>query len=102
MPSSSQSQLEKHIRASAANSSNVVLTNHARQRMRLRHINDPMVLDTLRAGRLALPPEPDMKHPGLVCRMQRMVAGIHVAAVVYVEYPAPGLTVLTVIDVTKD
>jgi hypothetical protein len=53
-------------------------------------------------GKLALPPEPDMKHPGLNCRMQRMVAGIHVAVVVYVEHPAPGLTVVTVIDVKKD
>lgn len=70
--------------------------------MRQRHITDPMVLETLRQGRLALPPEPDMKHPGLMCRMQRLVAGVHVAVVVYVEHPAPGLTVVTVIDVRKD
>lgn len=43
-----------------------------------------------------------MKHPGLMCRMQRLVAGVHVAVVVYVEYPEPGLTVVTVIDVKKD
>jgi hypothetical protein len=98
----SQRQLEKHIRASAVSSSNVILTNHARQRMRQRHITDPMVLEALRQGRLALPPEPDMKHPGLMCRMQRLVAGVHVAVVVYVEYPEPGLTVVTVIDVKKD
>jgi hypothetical protein len=95
-------QLEKHIRASAASSSNVILTNHAKQRMKERNINDPMVMDVLRSGRLALPPEPDMKHPGLMCRMQRLVAGVNVAVVVYVEHPAPNLTVVTVIDVRKD
>ncbi len=69
--------------------------------MRQRQINDPMVLDVLRLGQLALPPEPDMKHPGLLCRMQRFVAGIQVAVVVHVEYPAEELVVVTVIDVKK-
>lgn len=98
----SQRQLEKHIQTSATSSSNVILTKHARQRMQERHINDPMVMDVLRFGRLALPPEPDMKHPGLLCRMQRLVAGTNVAVVVYVEHPAPDLTIVTVIDVRKD
>ena len=59
--------------------------------MRKRYVNDPMVMEVLRFGNLALPPEPDMKHPGQVCRMQRFVAGIQVAVVVHVEYPAPDL-----------
>lgn len=95
-------QLEKHIRLSAENTSNIVFTTHARQRMKERRINDPMLLETLRMGRLALTPEPDMKHPGLKCRMQRFVAGVQVAVVVYVEHPAPELVVVTVIDVLKD
>ena len=70
--------------------------------MKQRHVNDPMVLEVLRLGRLGIPPEPDMKHPGLLCRMQFFVSGIQVAVVVYVEYPAPDLTVVTVIDVKKD
>jgi hypothetical protein len=70
--------------------------------MRKRYVNDAMVMQVLRAGNLALPPEPDMKHPGLVCRMQRFVAGMQVAVVVYVEHPAPLLTIVTVIDVTKE
>lgn len=98
----SHSQLEKHIRASASSSSNVVWTVHARERMRQRLITDPMALETLQKGRLALSPEPDMKHPGLKCRMQRQVAGVNVAVVVYVEHPEPELTVVTVIDVKKD
>ena len=70
--------------------------------MRQRQINDPMVLDVLRKGTLALPPEPDIKHSGLLCRMQRFVAGKTVAVVTYLEYPAPSLTVVTVIDINKD
>ncbi len=46
-----------------------------------------MVLEALRMGRFGLPYEPDMKHPGIVCRMQRFVAGQEVAVVLYVEHP---------------
>ena len=51
---------------------------------------------------MAANPEPDMNHTGLKCRMQRYVAGVQVAVVVYVEYPATDLVVVTVIDVKKD
>ena len=98
----SNRQIEKHIRSSAGDSANVAITYHARTRMRQRQINEQMVLDVLRKGNLVLPPEPDTKHPGVLCRMQRFVAGVTVAVVTYVEYPAPGLTVVTVIDVKKD
>jgi hypothetical protein len=53
--------------------------------MRQRYVNDPMVLEVLCLGSCALPPEPDMKNPGLLCRMHRFVAGIQAAVVVYVE-----------------
>ena len=69
--------------------------------MRQRQINDPMVLEVLRMGSFALPPEPDLKHTGLLCRMHRFVAGVEVAVVVYVEYPATDLVVVTVMDVKK-
>lgn len=98
----SDRQLERHIRASAEDSKHVVYTAHARKRMRQRHVNDPMVLEVLRKGSFALPPEPDMRHPGLICRMQRFVAGMQVAVVVYVEYPASDLVIVTVLDVKKD
>ncbi len=80
----------------------MIYTEHARKRMRQRYVNDPMVLEVLRLGSFALPPEPDMKHTGLKCRMQRFVAGIQVVVVVYVEYPQTDLIVVTVIDVNKD
>lgn len=97
----SDRQLERHIRASAADPANVALTMHAKQRMVQRGIRLEMVMDTLRQGILVRPPEPDMRFPGVKCEMQRMVAGVNVAAVVYVEYPQPGLTVVTVIDVSE-
>jgi hypothetical protein len=34
--------------------------------------------------------------------MQRFVAGMQVAVVVYVEYPSPDLVAVTVIDIRKD
>lgn len=69
--------------------------------MRQRRINDPMVLEALRKGVVTREPEPDTKTEGLRCIMQRYVSGIHVAVVVLVDHPAPNLTVITVMDVTK-
>ena len=102
MAKPSNRQIEKHIRLSAQESANVAITAHARARMRLRQVNEPMVFEVLRRGNLALRPEPDPKQPGLLCRMRRFVAGVTVAVVSYLEYPEPDLTVVTVIDIKKD
>ena len=59
-----------------------------------------MALEVLRSGVLAQPPEPDIRHAGIKCRMERYVAGVQVAVVVSVDHPAPELVVITVIDVT--
>lgn len=91
-------QLERLIRDSAADSHHIAFTKHASRRMRQRGITRIMVLEALRMGCIKLTPEPDMKFPGLKCRMQRLVSGVLVGAVVYVEYPAPDLTIVTVID----
>lgn len=91
-------QLERMIRDGAADSFNVAFTKHANARMKQRRITRVMVLEALRMGCIKLTPEPDMKFPGVNCRMERLVAGVLVGVVVYVEYPSPGLTVVTVID----
>lgn len=70
--------------------------------MRQRHITWTMVLEVLRSGSMARPPEPDMRRPGLRCEMRRFVAGLNVAVVVHVDHPAPGLVVVTVIDIDGD
>jgi len=97
----SKNQLEKHIRACALDSANIVFVNHARERMRLRKINDPMVLEALRKGVLQREPEPDAKTDGVRCVMERYVSGVHVGVVVLVDHPAPDLTVITVMEVKK-
>jgi hypothetical protein len=43
-------------------------------------------------------PEAGHENPGLLSRMQRFAAGMQVAVVVYVEYPATDLVVVTAMD----
>lgn len=69
--------------------------------MRERHVNNAIVLEVLRRGSFPIAPEPDLKHSGLLCRMQRFVAGQEVAVVVNVNYPRTDLVVVTVIDVRR-
>lgn len=95
----SNRQLERHIRARAVDTGNIVWTAHSEKRMRTRRINRAMVLDVLRQGTFTRPPEPEIRGTGLRCCMGRFVAGVQVEVVVYVEYPAPELVVVTVIDV---
>jgi hypothetical protein len=97
----SNHQLERHIRQSSTDSSNVAFVKHAWDQMRARHVNQAMVMDVLRMGRMHIQPEPDIRFSGLKCRMEHFVAGMNVAVVVAVEHPSPGLTVITVIDITK-
>lgn len=101
MANPSNHQLERHIRQSAAESSNVAFVKHAWDQMRARHINRAMVMEVLRMGRMHKPPEPDIRFAGLKCRMEHFVSGMNVAVVVAVEYPEPGLTVVTVIDLLR-
>ena len=101
MVNPSNHQLERHIRQSSADSSNVAFVKHAWDQMRARHVNQAMVMEVLRMGRMHIPPEPDIRFSGLKCRMEHFVSGINVAVVVAVEHPEPGLTVVTVIDITK-
>lgn len=101
MTNPSNHQLERHIRQSSADSANVAFVKHALDQMRARHVNQAMVREALRMGRMHRPPEPDIRFAGLKCRMEHFVSGMNVAVVVAVEYPEPGLTVVTVIDITK-
>ena len=79
----------------------MAFVKHAWDQMRARHVNQAMVMEVLHMGRMHIPPEPDIRFTGLKCRMEHFVSGMNVAVVVAVEYPEPGLTVVTVIDITK-
>lgn len=78
-PHPSNRQLERHIRQSAANSSNVAFVKHAGSQMRVRQVNQPMVMEVLRIGRMFSQPEPDIRFSGLKCRMEDFVSGMNVA-----------------------
>ena len=79
----------------------MAFVKHALDQMRTRHVNQAMAMQVLRKGRMHKLPEPDIRFSGLKCRMEYFVAGLNVAVVVAVEFPEPGLTVITVIDITK-
>lgn len=98
MTSPSNHQLERFIQECAQESFNVLFTRHATQRMRKRGVTQMMVLETLRLGCMRRKPEPDIKFPGLKCRMERLVSGVLVGVEVYIEHPTPDLTVVTVIN----
>lgn len=95
----SERQLERHIRDSAQDSANVAWTKHADEQLRRRKLNRAMAMEVLRLGVFTRAPEPDIRHRGMKCRLERFVAGVQVAVVVSVDYPAPALIVITVIDV---
>ncbi|MBI5907630.1 MAG: hypothetical protein HY853_03470 [Burkholderiales bacterium] len=58
MANPSNHQLERHIRQSSAESSNVAFVKHALGQMHARHVNQAMVMEVLRMGRMHKPPEP--------------------------------------------
>ena len=96
----SRAQLQKHIRKAALQTLNVTITHHASLRMRERHITNAMLFDVLKCGVIKREPEPDMRHSGIKCQMERYSAGMNIAAIVNVEIPSEDLIVITVYEIT--
>ncbi|QWD66904.1 DUF4258 domain-containing protein [Polynucleobacter sp. MWH-Aus1W21] len=96
----SKAQLQKHIRKAALQTMNVTITHHASLRMRERHITNAMLFDVLKCGVIKREPEPDMRHSGIKCQMERYSAGMNIAAIVNVEIPSEDLIVITVYEIT--
>jgi hypothetical protein len=94
--SKSIQQLQRHIRAVAADTSSIVLLPHAKQRMRLRKVNINEVIEVLRRGSLIRTPEPNPAKGSLECRMQRYLTGGECAVVVAICDEQPDLLVVTV------
>jgi hypothetical protein len=59
-----------------------------------------MLFDVLRGGVIRREPEPDIRHSGLKCQIERYSAGINIAVLVNVEIPSEGLVVITVYEIT--
>lgn len=75
---------EKKIRKLAMNSSNVLVSKHAKQRMRQRNITMPMLFDVLTKGKINRESEPDI-NGGIKSRMERYTAGQDIAVEVVFE-----------------
>jgi hypothetical protein len=96
----SRAQLQRHVRKAATQTINVTITHHASLRMRERHITNAMLFDVLKGGVIKKEPEPDIRHSGIKCQMERYSAGMNIAAVVNIEFPSDGLIVITVYEIT--
>jgi hypothetical protein len=59
-----------------------------------------MLFDVLRSGVIRREPEPDIRHSGLNCQVERFSAGVNIAVLVNVEMPSEGLIVVTVYELT--
>lgn len=92
-------QLQKHIRALAQDTANIVITGHANARMKKRYIGINEVYDCLRNGMIARPPRINIEHDTLECRMERYVGGRELAVVVSLDDADPDLIVVTVMHV---
>ncbi len=90
-------QLAKHIRTVSKTTENVLLTFHARSRMRQRGVLDAEVYHCLRNGRIILNPEEDLKTGHLICRTEYCVAGRNLAVCVALDDEDPSIIVVTVI-----
>jgi hypothetical protein len=96
----SRPQIQQHIRRAALESINVTITQHASVRMRERAITNAMLFDVLRRGLLNREPEPDLRHSGLTCLMERYIAGVNFGVLVNIDFPAVGIIVITVFEVS--
>lgn len=94
----SDRQIERRIREIAQDSKNIILTAHAKERMRQRKVTVHAVYECLRKGNVRQPPEPNAAKGSLECRMERYCHGLNLAVVVALVDEQPGAIVVTVMD----
>jgi hypothetical protein len=92
----SDSQIAKHIRAIAKDSSCVFFTKHLKVRMTQRKITAVEVLDCIRNGTISRAPEPSQDGQSMECRMERYVAGRNLGVVVALCDEDPDIVLVTV------
>ncbi len=90
-------ELGKHIRRSAQDTSKIIITDHAKLRMRQRKVVYQEVLHCMRSGRLLTPAEPG-KDGHLVCSMNCYGSSRNIQVCVALSDEDPSLIVVTVID----
>ncbi len=93
----SRSQLQRHIRTTARDSSRVFISKHAAVRMRQRKVLDAEVYHCLQHGSILQEPEEDIKTGHLVCRMECYGASRNLAVCVALDDNDPSMIVVTVL-----
>lgn len=94
----SKRQIERHIRNAAKETHNVILTVHAKARLRERKVSISMLYECLRQGTLSRNPEPNASKGTLECRMDRYTCGANISVVVAISDEDPNLIVVTVLE----
>jgi hypothetical protein len=89
-----RAEAERAIRALAADPGRVVVTHHARIRMRQRGISFETVLAALRRGAVIDDPSRDVRG-NWTCRVRRFAAGEELTVAVAIEWET-GVLVITV------
>jgi hypothetical protein len=94
----SNRQIERRIRSAAEETHNVILTRHAKARLRERRVSISMLYECLRHGTLSRIPEPNALNGTLECRMVRYTCGMNIGVVVAISDDDPHLIVVTVLE----
>lgn len=95
----SNAQLSKHIRTLAKNTISVVITDHAKVRMRQRKVTSQEVYECLQLGQIVREPEGNEDKGSLECLMERYVCGRHLGIIVALCDEDPDLVVVTLFEV---
>ena len=90
--------LRRQIAALAADSSNVVLTAHAKEQMVARRVSLVQVLEVLRQGVVSEPAHQHLRTGDWRCTLERRVAGdlVRVAAAIHPKATGEVVVVVTV------
>lgn len=90
-------ELGRHIRNAAKDTSKIIITDHAKLRMKQRKVVYQEVVHCMREGRLLNPAEPG-KNGNLVCSMNCYGSSRNIQVCVALSDEDPNLIVVTVID----
>jgi Domain of unknown function (DUF4258) len=93
--------LQRHVRALAADSARVFITDHARSRMLERGVNDLEVIECLRRGVIQRPPQVDRQTGHMKCRMEHFGPSRNLAVVAALDPARPDVVVVTVMTRTR-
>lgn len=92
-------QLTRLIHEASVDSANVVLTLHAKKRMKERDVSAYVVFECLRKGAIHRTPEPNAILGTLECKMEHFFSGLNCCVVAALSDADPKVVVVTVFEV---